>query len=402
MEMEKKPELTEQEKIDQQKKRDEEYQKREEDRRIEHEQGRKELVKQIGTVFCFLLLFASLSLLFSIKIGGLLFVGIAVYALTSLRIVSSNEIAAIRLLGKAVGEAHAGLSFIPPVLCQLAIYSRETQVIEIGSPLEDDDGNAVEASQKREGVIVDNQPLRITMKGNPKAEDELDRPLTVDPRIQLQFVIRDVIVFDQQKRSIPRAANELVDVVKSSLQKLFGNKSPRMVLEEISSGTITMGIQNELEWLIGEPQAEPPVGETEKNRKQYWGIDVRSVGVTTLGLPRTVNIALRDARKGEIEAGKEKIKRTKEGEGDAAARVALLEAEATGLAKKADVAKTKEGQFVLKLEATQQMLKNTEKVIITPSDGLMNSVMSMFQGLKATGKEPSKTQKKKEDQKVTK
>ena len=191
---------------------------------LDYEEREKRLVQWVVSLYSIALLTSSVFFLLSFKLGMLLFVAVAVYTIAGFKAVSSNERGVVRLFGEAVKEVGSGLCFAPPLLCELKSYSKQIQVIEIGSPLENDKGEIIEIPT-REGVVINDLPFRISLKGNPKGESVLERPLTIDPRIQLQWMIKSPIVFDEQKRDTHRANNELVDVVKSATQKILANKS---------------------------------------------------------------------------------------------------------------------------------------------------------------------------------
>ncbi|MCK5060070.1 MAG: hypothetical protein KAR00_02960 [Candidatus Pacebacteria bacterium] len=386
-----------------------------EKREKDKERRKLKFIQWIVALYSIALLFSSLFLLVSLKIGGILFIVNVIYSLASFKTVSSNELGVVRLFGEAVAELESGLCFVPLGICELKTYPKSTQVIEIGSPLEDDEGKPIPKEKiQRTGVVINDTPFRIPLKGDPESKNVMDHALTVDSRAQVQYVVESTIAFDEQKRDPNLANNELIEVLKTAVQKLYGDKTPKMVLELISSGRINDVLQEELEWLIGEPTSQPPSvlsgkepeenkeetkekeWEWVENKRPWWGIDILSVGITTLGLPRRVNEGLADARKREILAEADEVQRVKAGTGDAFALSARLDAEATGLKKKAKVGKTVEGKRVIELETVQQTFKNTEKIIVTPSEGLMSTVMGLSQAVKETSSSSKKSAIEKE------
>lgn len=364
----------------------ENYRMTEEERKREYERRGKKLIQWIVVLYSVLLIFISLSVSVSVNIGAfpinlgmVLFTATVLYTLLGFRTVSSNKIGVVRLFGEAVKEVGSGLTFVLPLLCELQPYEKKTQVLEIGSAIEDDKGDPIIVPPK-EGVVIDEVPFRISLQGDPKSEDVLERPLTIDPRMQIQWAIRSTITFDEQKRNIPLANNELVEVAKSSLQKILGSKTPKKALADIDA--INKEVQKQLEWLVGEPGVPLPKGVNEKERPPWWGIDILSVGITTIGLPRRVNQGFADARQRETLAEATRTEKVKAGQGDAAARELFLEAEATGRRSLAKVAKTPEGMRVLELETARTALQGVEKVIITPAQDLLSAVAGVVETAK--------------------
>lgn len=334
----------------------------------------------------------------------------------SFKIVGPTELGAVLLFGKPIFQIHAGLAFVPFLICQ--IMREDGTTIKKQFPAEPElvDKSGDDTKPVRPGFV---KPIRVAtvsynmlsddMKKKIKGDtnDPLNKMLVVEPSVVVRFQIIDYLLFLKNIGSMEKAVSQMRDTVDSVLNIEFPKRTPSLLVQD--KDTINNEILNRVEILVGDPDNKIAVA---KKRKS-WGIDVMDAQIAELDLSKGIHTSIRDIVNSELkktatitQAEGEKEKKTLEGEGekefatrkgagDASARLAFLEAETKGLQGIADVAKTEAGKLAILTKATEQGLKGSQYSIIP--DGSGSIVAGIMETLKKTGSRNTSSDDKSEN-----
>lgn len=295
-----------------------------------------------------------------IDLGWLMVSALGVYTVASLRSVNKDEIGGLVFFGKPLKQIGPGLHFAP--LGILRIETVPSTAIDIRIPGPQDKAYRGE-DPPPPGMFV---PVRITFKKSDGSADPLDQRITAELYIFVRAKIEDVMKFWPNIGTVDEFRKEIADTVISAASAILNQKTAAEALlsfEEISK-VITTAIEN----LIGEDSNDP----------NGWGVNLLSARVEMICFNHSLNSALTDLP--EKILGLQVIERTAEiekkrltltGEGQANAARSLLEAEAEGLARKAEALKM-EGKDLLALQTLMDALKEGKQVVISGPDGLSN------------------------------
>lgn len=315
----------------------------------------------------------------------------------SFRISRNDELAFVVLLGKPLYNVGPGPHFVPFGITWLQIFTRNVIQEEIPAPLEKIwDGEAKDRPEDQ------TNPLRITTGGtDPEetGEDSLNNRVTAEPVAILRYRIGNPILFQRAIGDIKRASIQLHDSTVIAITDAYSQRSPKKIIDEMSS--INSDLVVTAEKLTGErclhcgERREKAEGDSgvlcsEKREgeqkshgfKPLWGVDVIEVSIKVNGMPRRVNEALANtiqegelAKQTKIRAGAEEVRLTKEGQGQAAARAALLEA-----------LNMKDGAELLSLEAARDLAGNSRTFVFADKDGgdTLGNLGKLFQTRLAT------------------
>lgn len=332
----------------------------------------------------------------------------------SLKKVGPQELGAVLIFGRPLYQVKSGLVYVPFVICQLS--KDDGTVISIQYPAEPEkiDKTGLDDRPVLPGFM---KPIRITtasidtipkefMEGIKKRinisdkfyNDPLNGRMTLEPVIFIRFQIRrdDYISFLTHLGDIEKTKTAIRDTVDAVLNIEFSKRTPILILMDIED--INKEIKNSLEILIGEiPDPKDP---DSFNPEESWGIDVLRSQLTEIDLTKKINVSLRDIIDSNLrinvtikDAEGRKVARGLDGEGEnkfetekgiglANARESFLNAEAKGLEKITEIAKSEEGKLVIVTKATEQGLKGSQYTIIP--DGAGSIIAGIMETMKKT------------------
>lgn len=335
--------------------------------------------------------------------------------LLSLRSVGIEELGATSFFGQPIEEVDPGLVLVPFPFVKLHHDPRGIIQMEIpGEPeeVQKEDEDRIEPGKKAPVRIIHSPPEtavfyvengstgKFTTKNwasfdskeqTAIKEDPLNRRLATEVSTILRLRIRpgEYIQFIQVIGDLDKARKQLEDAVVSAEQSELGKVTASHAV--IRKSYISELIKRAVEIRTGEiPRPE------DGKFNLSWGVDVETVEIKLIDTGETVNRAVAAAsaagfRKHETitTAEGERQKRILEGEGLAKARQLLLEAEAVGAAKLAEVAGTDAGKMALALETMRDALKGANYSIV-PSEGFLGAVSALQETLGKVKSPPSR------------
>lgn len=377
----------------------------------------------IGVYAAFVVLFVLLSILFpgglrplGINLGWpvILLVTLLLYTSLSLNKVPADKQASLQIFGRPLLNLHSGLVFVPWLIANIRIETKTKILMDFGTPERDDDGNIVRHPDEDSSEMVRlNDPLRITTKdgerdseGAYKSPDPLERRQTIDPHIVVIMQIDAMIQFIQQVGGVKKAARYVFETVRSILQEYNGKYTAAEML--LRNAELSRRMRKAIERLVGDVDAyeryekaeedEFEDGITEEEKAEDltkpglpWGVDLQEVRLSSLGLPKDVNVAMAsnvaagfEAQRVTTLAEAERVKRRKEGQGDGEGEEARITGRANGrrqLAKAVTASRTGAGKLVAEQETARETLGPNSKVVVTDSK-LLNAVAGGAAALK--------------------
>lgn len=286
-----------------------------------------------------------------------------VYLVLSLREVRADEVAGAFCYGKALVRLFSGLHFVPFGLMQISKSPRTVQEFQCpGEPEKVFKGDDKESLP--EGMV---RPIRAVTRA-PKAGEKgiLDTQMTLNVNFMVQYAITDVFDYIANFGS------------KEEIEKQLRDVGEVKVIEDIT--------QNTPAGFIGTlPKINKGLVGVIRERFQNSGINIISVRLLSPDISHEVSTALANVPKARAEASQieimaegEKTKRTKEGEGSAAAELALLTARAEGqkrMKKELEVS----GETIIAAEAVRGLSDKTD-VLVVGAEGGMRDVMGLVKG----------------------
>lgn len=345
------------------------------------------------------------------NLGVVLLLIIIAHFIMSFTKMEADQRASIRFFGENVVEARPGLVFVPLFICELRTYSKKINRLEIGTPLTISGGKerAQLGTIEEERTYVLDEPFRVTFPGkepSKKSEKErreierefqpLERSMTIDPHVQIRWRVERAIPFDERVGDIDAANRLLESEIKATLNSI-PQKYPTVKEMIVNIENVEKELLTRLEWLMGEPGKEAPQGVKEKGAKLWMGVNILRAGITTPGLPQTLNEALRNSasKAAESEGRMQEIINIGIGEAEAIrrkglataqAREALLAAEALGaeliaiaLEKRDDI-----GKLVLWVQTIRDALEKAQYSIV-PGTEIFGAVAGIQEMLKKIG-----------------
>lgn len=286
-----------------------------------------------------------------------------VYLALSLQMIDADEVAGAYFYGKALARVRSGLHFVPFGLMQVKRVPRTVQQFQApGEPetvFKGDDRDPLPEGKVR--------PIRAVTRA-PKSDEKgiLDVQMTLDLNFVVRYQIHDIFAYVANFGSLKVVEMQLRDIGESTLAEKVTEHTPGTFIEALASVNETL------------------VTKTEE-RFQNSGVDILSVRLISPDVSHKVSSAMADipaarakAQEAAITAEGEKTKRTKEGEGSAAAELAMLEAQAKG--RKAIMTELKvDGAAVLASEAVRGLSDKTD-VLVVGAEGGMRDVMGLVKG----------------------
>ncbi|MFA6273177.1 MAG: SPFH domain-containing protein [Candidatus Paceibacterota bacterium] len=324
------------------------------------------------------------------------------YAALSIKIVGPTELGGILLFGDPRCEVESGLVLVPFAICEL---KKETRlVIQRQFPGEPEEVDKSSTDQNTRSGMV--QPIRVPTASPEAVDNEFkadmtafkDEPInnrmTPEVSIIVRFQIRkgSYLRFLTNIGTLDSAIKQMRDTTETVTGIEFAKRTPPLIIRD--RGKINNSLKDSVEILVGEkPNSEP---------EESWGVNVINVQLVDVDFGKTVNEQLRNviakklekqqtittaegARQArELEGAGEKSYLTDKGLGDAAAREALLKAEAAGIDALRKVTGTKAGQLALHLKVIQTALQSANYSII-PGSELYSSIGGIMEMAKKVG-----------------
>lgn len=314
------------------------------------------------------------------------------FALSLIRTIGPKSLGAVLLFGRPLYQVKSGWVYVPFLICQLVTEDKTVITIQFPAEPEKVDKSGLDDRPVSPGFV---KPIRVTtasidmiseedkvrISKNPKfLNHPLNEMMTLEPSVVVRFQIRndDFISFLTNIGSRKKAVSAMRDTVDSVLNIEFPKRTPALII--MDKAKINGEMKTMIEVLVGEiPDPEDPES---FNPEESWGLNVINARLVDLDLSKTINQSLRDIidsqlkktstitqaegkKKGrELEGEGEMKYKTDVGTGDAKARLALLEAEATGLEKIAKVAETEEGKLAVVAKVVEKGLEKSQYSII--------------------------------------
>ena len=221
--------------------------------------------------------------------------------------------------------------------------------------------------------------------------DPLSKRLTTDPHLYFIFRVFNLTNLIEEAGGLNEAMDRIKDTCITALSEEAGQTFVAKAIKEV--GTLSDKIREEVEWLVGDPDAKR--GDQEPNRS--WGVDVLEIRIKDLGTSHAVNTAVstRSAKVAEaageataaiLKAEGEKTKLTKEGEGRAAATTVEGTAVASAIKARAKAVSQPGGELIAKLDALETGLEHGRTVILPADLSILTAATSVKAVLDAVGK----------------
>lgn len=286
----------------------------------------------------------------NIKWWTITFTIVVCHFVASIKVIGPRENGVMILLGRIIGPSKglrhikSGARFAPwPI--QIIRITKNEIVSHFGTAGDEETRKKAEMSSDSQSWYVDTEPIRINF-GIPDAteakeflHDPLAERLTVDPHMYVTIEIFDPATYvEKVGHSVEEGLERIKATATRAMQEMAGRTFVAKAVKNI--GEMNTQLLTEIEELVGDPDA--PAGTAVRDS---WGVNVVEAGIKSLGLPKTINIALRDlasivpkaeriSRATSITADGEEARLVKEGRGNASALLAKNEAEADGITKK--------------------------------------------------------------------
>ncbi len=347
--------------------------------------------------------------LFTVSPSFLVFFLSILYFMLSFETIEPGKVGALIFFGKPIKHLGSGLAFRPWLVSRIQTETGNLIQLENQSPPLDKDGKVilVKRQDTHELYFMDD-PFQVTFAGpetalydpvgpvptisgdrvrpneiTPETDSLLHEQLTGDPHIACQYRIRHMPTFLERPGSIENANRAIMIALRNATQTRLAQHTPDQALQRLRD--LDQMLLSTVEILIGEPpdqrQNNAPSATNSVNEKHvdWWGIDVVSVQLTSLGLPRRVNRALASnaaqrARSKKIvnKSVADKTRLENEGDGVAWARRMLHQADADGAKLLAERFKSKSGAEAARLQYATQAVENAENLVMAPPTGLLS------------------------------
>ncbi len=353
-----------------------------------------------------------------------LFVAAICIVVANVKVVSEKEIGLRTFLGRILGVLKSGpyLQFWPIVKIKTA--PKTAIKVDFGT-LDRSEIERANRASSSDSWYVFQEPIRINWGDITSTDgitdeekkqyenDPLAKRLTTDPHLYYIFQISDFVKLTEVAGGLTEAMDRIKDTCITAMQERAGKTFLAKAIKEVD--TLSEKILDEVEWLVGDPNAKP---REEQTPNESWGVDVKEVRVTSLGTSHAVNIAVSaraskiaeaagDATATVLRAGAEKVKLTEEGLGRAAAETAEAESEmirltkeglgkaaamtaegkavAAAIAARAKAVSTPGGDIVAKLDALGKVAEGGNTIILPADLDILTAATSVKTVLDAVG-----------------
>lgn len=303
----------------------------------------------VAGIFVAKLLWGVLTLYEQIDLGQSALILVGLYIVLSLKEVSANEVGAAFCYGKALTELKSGLHFIPFGLMQIRKGPRWVQEFQCpGEPESVFKGDDKE--KLPEGMV---RPIRmVTGDANPKSTDPvLNSRMTITLSFFVQWAVTHVLQYASNYGTGEQVEKQVRDIGEAILAEYATQHSAASFIDALKSinacltREVQKGFKNSGVRIISTRLISPDVS--------------HDVSKDLAGIPQ----ARAKAEQTMITAEGKKVQLTREGEGAAAAKKAMLIAEAEGTKKKMDALGVG-GDAILAAESVKEILGETDVLLM--------------------------------------
>ena len=307
------------------------------------------------------LLFGFLGLPFDGGPTALIFA--AGYLAFSAREVRADEVAGTYSYGRALVRLPPGLHFVPLGLMQIVKVPRTVQQFQCpGEPERIFKGDDKELLPP--GMV---RPIRaITRAPSDGENDILDTRMTLYISFVVQYAVTEIFDYIANFGSTAAVEKQMRDTGEATIAEIITQNTPASFIEKLPETNRT---------LVDEIQS----------RFLNLGIKIVSVRLLSPDISHKVStafanvpIARAEAQQVLIRSEAEKTKRTKEGEGTAAAELALLTAQAKGRKAMKDALEIS-GDAVIAAEAVRGLSDKID-VLVVGAEGGMRDALGLVKG----------------------
>lgn len=284
--------------------------------------------------------------------GQTVLVILVTYLLLSLKEQRENEVGALFSYGRALIAVPSGLHFAPFGLMQLRKGPRTAQ--EFQCPGEPEKVQKTDDKVPLEPEMV--RPIRIVTGGsnaNTKG-DILDTRMTLILSFFVRWAVTDVLLYASYYGDTSQIEKQVRDIAEAVLAEIAVGHSPASFIAAL-------------------PDINKRLTKEIAQRFKDSGVRIISTRLISPDISHEVSTALADIPKARAETEQVKIRAegkkvdlTKVGEGDGAARLAMLSAEAKGQKAIMDALGVK-GDAVLASEAVGKVLTQTDVLVMGQS-----------------------------------
>ncbi len=295
--------------------------------------------------------------------GPTMFLIAILYLSSSLVGVRADEVAGTFCYGKALVRLVSGLHFVPFGLMQIKPAPRPVQEFQCpGEPEKVFKGD--DREELPYGMI---RPIRAVTRAPKDGENGiLDTQMTLSVNFIVQYAITDIFDYVANFGSKEEIEKQLRDVGEVKIIEDITQNTPASFIEKL-------------------PEINGRLAGQVRRRFKNSGINIISVRLVSPDISHDVSKALANVPKAraeaaqvEIRAGGERTRLTREGEGKAAAELAMLNARAAGQKKVMDKLKVG-GEAILAAEAVRALSDETDVLVVGAESG-MRDVMGLVKG----------------------
>lgn len=325
------------------------------------------------------------------------------YIVSSIKIVSEQERAVLVFMGRILKAVESGPHIVLWPLFWLRRAPKNAIKVDFGTL--DDQNDISRAAQSDTSIswFVLRGPVRISWgdldsSGLPDNErkqyvnDPYAKRLTTDPHLYFIFRVHDVCSLVEEAGGLEEAMDRIRDTCVTALSEEAGKTFVAKAIKEIDS--LSDKIRDEVEWLVGDPNAKTRPG---KNPNRSWGVDVLEVRIKDIGTSHAVNTAVSErsatvakaageAMATELKANAEEIRLTKVGKGEAAAIEAKGAATAGAITARAEAVSSPGGQLIAQLDALKEGIEKGNVTILPADLTLLTTATSLKAAIDALGK----------------
>lgn len=296
------------------------------------------------------------------------------YLWLSWKVVAPDSVGAAYFYGTALSRLASGPRFLPYGLIQLRTFSKNMKEFQCpGEPEKVYKGD--DKDTLPDGMV---RPIRVTTATQKKGDDPksgsggpLDTQMSMIVNFVFQYVVDNILDFIANfSGDFAEVEKQLRDIGEQRVGEIAAKNTPETFIEK-------------LEEINGE------LGELVSERFERSGIKIISVRLISPDPSHGVSEALAKVPKARaeaqariIEADATKVEKTKAGEGEAAARLAMLEAEAKGLKKMIQDLGVK-GEAVLAAQTAGKLAENAGTIVVGTQSG-MRDLMGTVKAAQAT------------------
>lgn len=300
-------------------------------------------------------------------LGTLVFYALILYTAMSLRTIGPTDLGCRLFFEKPIGNVSSGLTFVPPIICDLVTETRlvtqdeipaEPEKIYRGS-VDDEVGKTVPKELQAVGM---KPPIRITFSGRNEAsiemglkeDDPYDRRLTAEVVPVIRWRIDDFKTFLETIGSVERARKQMEDTCVKTFTEVLTKVSPAVAMLRIKE--CSEALQKAIEDLVN-----------------GWGIEIENAQIKAINFTQTLNAAVQNV----VVQERGKVAKKLEGEGLGSVEKAVIDGRTDGFKKMVeDLGVSSEA--VIGAETARAIAgegdKSSQRTIITGTSGFTDLI----------------------------